>query len=66
MLCKKVVLKISQNSQQKICACNFIEKETLLQVLKFCETFKDTSFNGTPPVLASGLFFYVDLSFILY
>ena len=31
-------------------ACKFIEKETLLQVFKFCETFKDTFFNRTPHV----------------
>ena len=34
-----------------------IEKETLLQVFEFCETFKDTIFNRTSPVIASGLFF---------
>ena len=28
-------------------ACKFIEKETLLQVFKFCETFKNTFFNRT-------------------
>ena len=31
-------------------ACKFIEKETLLQVFKFCETFKNTVFNRTPHV----------------
>ena len=46
--------------------CNFIEKETLLLVFEFCETFKKTSFNRKPLVLASGIFFEVDLSFILY
>ena len=38
-------------------ACNFIGKETLFQLFEFCETFKDTSFNRVPPVVASGLFF---------
>ena len=38
-------------------ACNFIEKETLLQLFESCETLKDTSFNKAPLVVASGLFF---------
>ena len=42
---------------RKFTAKNFIEKETLLQVFEFCETFKDTFFNRTSPVVASGLFF---------
>ena len=49
---KKVFLKFSQNSQGNTCArvpfliklqaCNFIKKETLLQVFscEFCEFFK--------------------------
>ena len=49
---KKTFLKISQNSQENICAricaaCNFIKKETLAQVF-FCEFFeisKNTSFT---------------------
>ena len=59
VFCKKGVLKISQNLQQKTCACilQLYLKETLLQVFEFCETFKDTFFNRTPPVVASGLFF---------
>ena len=36
---------------------NFIYKETLVQVFEFHETFKDTFFNRTSPVVASGLFF---------
>ena len=46
VFCEKVVLEISQNLQQKICACgvtcNFIQKETLLQVLEICKNFKGT------------------------
>ena len=36
------VLKISQNSQENVKACNFIKNETLAQVFscKFCEHFK--------------------------
>ena len=48
---KKVFLKISQNSQEKICArvsflINFVTKETLAQVFscEFCEIFKNTLF----------------------
>ena len=48
MFCKKVFLEISQNSQENTCArvsffnnvagaaCNFIKKETLVQVDSFC------------------------------
>ena len=35
---KTVFLKISQNSQENTCVCNFIKKETLAQV--FCEFYK--------------------------
>ena len=56
VLCKKVFLKIYQNSQEKTSTsvsfliklqalvCNFIKKETLAQVFscKFCEIFKTT------------------------
>ena len=59
---KKVSLKISQNSQENICArasfllkfqaytCNFIKKETLTQVFsyEFCEIFKNTIFIEQP------------------
>ena len=38
-------------------ACNFIEKDTLLQVFEFCETFKDTFLKRAPPMVPSGLFF---------
>ena len=44
---KKVILKISQNSQKAPMseACNFIKKETLAQVFscEFCEILKNTS-----------------------
>ena len=57
-VCKKSVLKISQNLQENTCvrvsfliklqaeACNFIEKETLAQVFscEFWEIFKNTFF----------------------
>ena len=45
VFCKKnVFLKISQNSQENICAIDFFKKETLAQVLscQFCEIFKNT------------------------
>ena len=37
-------------------ACNFIKKQTLVQVFfcEFCENFKNTFFYRTPPVVASG------------
>ena len=52
-------------------ADNFIQKETLLQVFEFCETFRDTFFNRTPLVQCLLLvpelsFKYIDLSIILY
>ena len=62
---KSVSLKISQNWQENTCAsisfliklhaCNFIEKETLAQVIfcEFCEISKNTFFYRTPPVAAS-------------
>ena len=59
VLCKKVFLKIYQNSQEKTSTsvsfliklqalvCNFIKKETLAQVFscKFCEMVKNTFFT---------------------
>ena len=35
--------------------CNFIKKETLVQVISYeiCEIFKNTFFHRTPPVAAS-------------
>ena len=59
VFCKKVFLKISQNSQENICArvsffirlqaeaCNFIKKENLTQVFsyEFCENFNNTFFT---------------------
>ena len=57
VFCKKVFLKILQNSQENTCikARNFIKKETPLQVFscKFCEIFKNTFFYRAPPVAAS-------------
>ena len=64
---KRVLLKISQDSQENTCArfsfliqvqasaCNFIKKETQAQVFscEFCEIFKNTIFHRTPPVPAS-------------
>ena len=64
---KKVFLKISQNSQESTSArvsfliklqakgCNFIKKETLVQLFscEFCEIFKNTFFYRTPLVAAS-------------
>ena len=57
---KKVLLKISQNSQENTCAtvpfffqtCIFIKKETLTHVFccKFCDIFKNTFFYRTPLV----------------
>ena len=45
---KKILLKISQNSQPQ--ACNFINNETLAQVFsgEFCEVFKNTDFTEHP------------------
>ena len=47
---KKVFLKISQNSQENTCA-------SVSQVhafsCEFCEIFKNTYFNRTPPVAAA-------------
>ena len=63
---KKVFLQISQNSQENTCArvyfliklqaCNFIEKETLAQMLccEFCEISKNILSYKTPLVVASG------------
>ena len=59
VLCKKVLLEISQNSQEntsarvsfliklQTSASNFIKKETLAEVLscEFCEIFKNTFFT---------------------
>ena len=67
VFCRKMYLKISQNSQEDTCArvsfliklhasaCNFIKKETLPLVLscEFCEISKNTLFCRTPTVAAS-------------
>ena len=60
---KKVLLKISQNSQENSCARvsflnfikNFIKKETLVQVFscEFCKFSKNTFSYITPPLAAS-------------
>ena len=62
---KKVLLEISQNSQENNCtrvsfliklqACNFIKKETLAQVssCESCEVSKNTFLHRTPLVAAS-------------
>ena len=44
---KKVLLEISQNSQEDTCAKVFIKKETLAQVFfyEFCEITKNTFFT---------------------
>ena len=49
---KKVLLEISQNSQE---ACNFIKKEALAQTFscEFCEISKNTFFQRIPLVAAS-------------
>ena len=61
LFCKGCVQKVSQNSQEKTCArvsfliklqastCNFIKKETLVQVFScgFCEIFKNIFFYRT-------------------
>ena len=65
---KKVLLEISQNSQEDTCARvslliksyfnkGFIKKETLAQVFscEFCEIFKNTFFYRIPPLAASVL-----------
>ena len=56
---KKVLLEISQNSQENTCArvsfLNFIKKETLAQVFscKFFQNFKNNFFYRTPLEAAS-------------
>ena len=58
ILWKKVLLEISQNSQENTCARVFIKKETLAQVLscEFCEICKNTSSYRTSPVAVSAYF----------
>ena len=70
---KKLFLKFYKIYSKKPVpvAYNFIQKETLLQVFEFCETFRDTFFNRTPLVQCLLLvpelsFKYIDLSIILY
>ena len=67
---KKMLLKLSQNSQENTCAgvsflirlqasaCNLIKKKTLSQVFscKFCEISKNTFFYRTPSVAVSSIF----------
>ena len=47
VLWKKVLLQISQNSQESTCAYNFIKKEILAQMFfcEFCEITKNTLFT---------------------
>ena len=66
---KMVFLEILQNSQENTCArvsfliklqapaCNFIQKETLVQVFssKFCEISKNTFSYRTLPVASSAI-----------
>ena len=59
---KKLLIEISQNSQENTCArvsfliktCNFIKKESLAQVFscEFCEISKNIFCYRTPPVAA--------------
>ena len=68
MFCKKGVLKICKVYSKKPVpvALNFIWEETLLQVFEFRETFKNTFFNRTPPVIDSGFSFkLIFLSFYI-
>ena len=69
VFCKKVFLETPQNSQENTCArasfliklqaqaCNLIKKEALAQVFsyEFCEISKNTFFQRTPLVAASGI-----------
>ena len=56
---KKVLLEISQNSRENTRArpeaCNFIKKESLVQLFssEFCEISQNTFFYRTPLVAAS-------------
>ena len=47
VLCKKVLLEISQNSQENTFAWVFIKKETLARAFscEFCKFYKDTFFT---------------------
>ena len=71
VLLEKLILKISQISQENTCvrvsfliklqasgqAFNFIKKETLTQVFscEFSKIFKNTFFHRTPPMAASAI-----------
>ena len=73
VLQKKLFLKFHKIYSKKPVpvTCSLIEKETLLQVSEFCETFKDTFLNRTPQVQCLLLvpelsFKYIGLSVILY
>ena len=54
---KCVDQKDGANSEAVVQRCNFIEKESLVQVFsfKFCEIFKSTFFCRTPLVAASAI-----------
>ena len=47
-------------------AYNFIQKETLLQVFQFCETFGETPLVQRLLLVPELSFKYIDLSIILY
>ena len=57
VVCKKGVFTFHRISSKKPMSvvCNFIKKETLLHVFECCETFGDTIFKRTPPVVVSFL-----------
>ena len=76
---KKVLLEISQTSQESTCArvsfliklqaeaCNFIKKETLAQVFscEFSEISKNAFPSTTPPVAASMLY-QIQIDFVRF
>ena len=68
VLWKKMLLEISQNSQENTCArASFIKKETLAQVFssEFCEISKNTFFYRTPPLAASHSFSNLRCGFVI-
>ena len=78
VFCKKVFLKISQNSQENTCtrvsfliklqapACSFIKKEALAQEFScgFCEISKNTFFHRAHLVAASLFIIFIYFQFI--
>ena len=57
VFCKKGVLRISQNSQEKTCA----RVSFLVSSYEFCEISKNTFFHRTPLVAASVYFFFYSM-----